>query len=84
MVWFSLAEVKLQHVDEIILLLSGPNMSNAPYIQDVFFLFWVYSCYGLLKVWADAASQVFYSLTLGFGVMLTFASYNDRENNLLR
>lgn len=38
----------------------------------------------VFQVWVDAASQVFYSLTLGFGVMLTFASYNDRSNNLFR
>lgn len=36
------------------------------------------------QVWVDAASQVFYSLTIGFGVMLTFASYNKSTNNLYR
>eukprot|EP00112_Aurelia_sp_Birch-Aquarium-sp1_P018184 Seg4302.1 transcript_id=Seg4302.1/GoldUCD/mRNA.D3Y31 product="Sodium-dependent dopamine transporter" protein_id=Seg4302.1/GoldUCD/D3Y31 len=35
-------------------------------------------------VWIDAASQVFFSITIGFGVMLTFASYNPKHNNVYR
>ena len=37
-----------------------------------------------LQVWVDAASQVFFSITIGFGVMLTFASYNPKHNNVCR
>uniref|UniRef100_A0A7M5ULG4 Transporter n=1 Tax=Clytia hemisphaerica TaxID=252671 RepID=A0A7M5ULG4_9CNID len=44
----------------------------------------VWSMLAKPQVWVDAASQVFYSLTLGFGVMLTFASYNKQDNNLVR
>eukprot|EP00795_Rhopilema_esculentum_P002742 gene2742-961_t len=36
------------------------------------------------EVWIDAASQVFFSITIGFGVMLTFASYNPKRNNVCR
>nr|XP_019941040.1 PREDICTED: sodium-dependent proline transporter-like [Paralichthys olivaceus] len=36
------------------------------------------------KVWNDAASQVFYSLGIGVGGLLSMASYNKFENNVIR
>ncbi|XP_023209766.1 sodium-dependent noradrenaline transporter-like [Centruroides sculpturatus] len=33
------------------------------------------------QVWIDAAAQVFYSVGVGFGVHLTYASYNPFHNN---
>ncbi len=36
------------------------------------------------QVWIDAASQVFFSIAIGMGVMLTFASYNPKHNNVYR
>jgi len=38
----------------------------------------------LLQVWADAAGQVFFSLSVGMGGLMTFASYNKFNNNIYR
>ena len=36
------------------------------------------------QVWSDAASQIFYSLGIGFGGPLSMASHNKFDNNVVR
>jgi NSS family neurotransmitter:Na+ symporter len=36
------------------------------------------------KVWIDAFSQIFFTLSLGFGIMIAYASYLPRRANLTR
>lgn len=37
-----------------------------------------------VSVWTDAAVQVFFSIGVGFGVHLTYASFNKFNNNCYR
>ncbi|XP_071848905.1 sodium-dependent dopamine transporter-like isoform X3 [Apostichopus japonicus] len=39
---------------------------------------------GEAQVWVDAATQVYFSLGPGFGVLLAFSSYNQFNNNIQR
>ena len=36
------------------------------------------------RVWAAAFGQIFFTLSLGFGIMITYASYLPRETNLAK
>jgi len=36
------------------------------------------------EIWMDAATQMFFTLSLGFGALVSFASYMPRKNNCVR
>ncbi len=35
------------------------------------------------RIWLDAATQMFFTLSLGFGALIAFASYMPRKNNCM-
>ncbi len=39
---------------------------------------------GDVQVWRDAYSQIFFSLSIGFGIMIAYASYLPRQTDLVR
>ncbi|UYV64312.1 hypothetical protein LAZ67_3000263 [Cordylochernes scorpioides] len=49
-----------------------------------FYLVPDFATLGQISVWQDAAIQVFYSFSIASGAMITYASYNKFDNNLLR
>ncbi|KAJ7375373.1 hypothetical protein OS493_002129 [Desmophyllum pertusum] len=67
----------------VILFFRGITLPGA---KDglIFYLVPSWERLGDPKVWIDAAAQVLYSLTMGMGVNLTFASYNNKNNNILK
>ena len=36
------------------------------------------------QIWIDAFSQIFFTLSLGFGIMITYASYLPRKANIIK
>ena len=41
-------------------------------------------CFGWYKVWTDAASQIFYVMSVSFGGIVALSSYNEFNNNIYR
>ncbi|XP_077197195.1 sodium-dependent proline transporter-like isoform X5 [Paroedura picta] len=67
----------------VVLIIRGATLEGS--IDGVrFYLSADWSRLHSAQVWSDAASQIFYSLGIGFGGLLSMASYNKFDNNVIR
>uniref|UniRef100_A0A8C5M3Y1 Transporter n=1 Tax=Leptobrachium leishanense TaxID=445787 RepID=A0A8C5M3Y1_9ANUR len=67
----------------LVLIIRGATLEGS--IDGVkFYLTADWSRLSSAQVWNDAASQIFYSLGIGFGGLLSMASYNKFDNNVVR
>ncbi|XP_072333627.1 sodium-dependent proline transporter isoform X1 [Scyliorhinus torazame] len=67
----------------VVLIIRGATLKGS--LQGVqFYLSTNWKRLGSAQVWNDAASQIFYSLGIGFGGLLSMASYNKFDNNVVR
>ncbi|XP_066595478.1 sodium-dependent dopamine transporter isoform X1 [Prorops nasuta] len=79
-VWFT---ALFPYVVLLILLVRGVTLpGSAEGIR--YYLNPNFSAITKAEVWVDAATQVFFSLGPGFGVLLAYASYNKYHNNVYK
>ncbi|XP_046390235.1 sodium-dependent dopamine transporter [Ischnura elegans] len=79
-VWFTAI---FPYVVLLILLIRGITLPGA--FEGIrYYLSPNFSAITKAEVWVDAATQVFFSLGPGFGVLLAFASYNKFHNNVYK
>ncbi|KAJ4929816.1 hypothetical protein JOQ06_018837 [Pogonophryne albipinna] len=67
----------------IVLIIRGATLEGS-LLGIAFYLTPDWSRLANAQVWNDAASQVFYSLGIGVGGLLSMASYNKFDNNVIR
>lgn len=80
MVWFT---ALFPYVVLFILLIRGITLPGAA--EGIkYYLYPNFSAIQKADVWVDAATQVFFSLGPGFGVLLAYASYNKYHNNVYK
>lgn len=67
----------------LVLIIKGATLEGS--LQGVaFYLTPDWNRLANAQVWNDAASQIFYSLGIGVGGLLSMASYNKFDNNVIR
>ncbi|XP_039214656.1 sodium-dependent proline transporter-like isoform X2 [Crotalus tigris] len=67
----------------VVLIIRGATLEGS--VEGIrFYLSADWSRLQSAQVWNDAASQIFYSLGIGFGGLLSMASYNKFDNNVIR
>ncbi|KAK3607271.1 hypothetical protein CHS0354_002248 [Potamilus streckersoni] len=79
-VWFT---ALFPYVVLTVLMIRGATLPGAA-IGVKYYLTPDFSRLANSEVWVDAATQVFFSLGPGFGVLLAFASYNPIHNNVYK
>nr|6M0Z_A Chain A, Sodium-dependent dopamine transporter [Drosophila melanogaster]6M3Z_A Chain A, Sodium-dependent dopamine transporter [Drosophila melanogaster] len=67
----------------LILLIRGLTLPGS-FLGIQYYLTPNFSAIYKAEVWVDAATQVFFSLGPGFGVLLAYASYNKYHNNVYK
>ena len=67
----------------LILVIFGATLEGADYGIE-FYLKPDWSKLGDGNIWSDAAAQIFFSLSVSFGGLITMASYNDFEASVVR
>ncbi|EEB11191.1 tryptophan transporter, putative, partial [Pediculus humanus corporis] len=77
-VWFT---ALFPYIVLLILFIRGITLPGS--VQGIkYYLSPNFSVITKAEVWVDAATQVFFSLGPGFGVLLAYASYNKYHNNV--
>ncbi|XP_033742755.1 sodium- and chloride-dependent glycine transporter 1-like isoform X1 [Pecten maximus] len=67
----------------LVLLIRGVTLPGA--MEGIkFYVFPKWEKLGEFQVWGDAALQIFYSVGMGWGGIVTMASYNKFSNNIYR
>ena len=79
-----MAKIVMPTVFAILIALALYALTLPEWDQAATFLFTPrFSVLGDLGIWSAAFGQVFFSLSVGQGIMLTYGSYVDEETNLL-
>jgi len=72
--------VPLMWVMMIVLIIRGITLPGG--LEGILFLFTPdFSVMGDVGIWKGAFSQMFFTLSLGFGIMMAYASYLPRKND---